>query len=62
MTLFPKGAACAPLMLGAWPSQRTVGEAGSAQLVTEGKTWETIKQCKNCFCPTETMGDKRDTA
>lgn len=42
MTLFPRGAAQAPLMLGVWPSQVTVDEAGSAQSATTGKMWENI--------------------
>lgn len=42
MTLFPRGAARAPLMLGVGPSQITVDEAGSAQSVTTGKMWENI--------------------
>lgn len=39
MTLFPRGAARAPLMLGVWFSQMTVAEAGS---VTTGKMWANI--------------------
>lgn len=42
MTLFPRGAARAPLMLGVWFSQMTVAEAGSAQSVTTGKMWANI--------------------
>lgn len=39
MTLFPRGAARAPLMLDVWFSQMTVAEAGS---VTTGKMWANI--------------------
>jgi len=62
MTLFPQGAAGAPLVLGVRPSLTARGEAGSAQSPTESKTRETIKQCKNCVCPTETVGNERGTA